>query len=81
MREAFLMGGPMDGERYAVQEETSRLVFQTTLHPLGLEALREANPDASIPVLEHRYDYEGRRLSGGVCVFEYRGLHPAPDER
>jgi hypothetical protein len=78
MREAFMMGGPQDGKRYAVQDDTSRLVFETTLNPRGLEALRKANPDAPVPILEHRYDYTGTRLSDGSFVFDYEGLHPAP---
>jgi hypothetical protein len=80
MREAFLLGGPEDGRRYAVQEGTNRLVFETPLHPEGLKALRAAAPEAPAPILEHRYDYEGERLGDESYVFNYKGLHPVPTD-
>ena len=70
------MGGPEDGARLAVRDETSRVVFAVVLAP-PLDFTTEG-VDAPVPVWEHRYDYDGWRLRDGTYVFVYRGLHPSP---
>lgn len=80
MREAFLVGGPKHGDRLSVEDGTSRIVFQAPPPAYALERLSRTDPDAPVPLQEHRYDYHGTRLQDWTCVFEYEGLYPAPPE-